>query len=103
LGTTPAVAAGVANHKWTIEDLVAMMERLQEREIQAEERKMRSISIEAISCAALLLIGFATLLLTISQIGSSMSQQGLAFTLLPSAIAFGAIFIGCCQRGKNSN
>ena len=62
---------------------------------------MRSISIEDISCAALLLIGFPTLLLTISQIGSSMSQQGLAFTLLPSAIAFGATFIGCCQRGKN--
>lgn len=32
LGTTPAVAAGVANHKWSIEDLVAMMERLESRE-----------------------------------------------------------------------
>jgi hypothetical protein len=31
LGTTPAVAGGVANHIWTIGDLVAMMERLEER------------------------------------------------------------------------
>lgn len=32
LKTTPAVAAGVTDHKWTMEDLVAMMERLQETE-----------------------------------------------------------------------
>jgi hypothetical protein len=27
--TTPAMAAGVADHGWTMEDLIAMMERLQ--------------------------------------------------------------------------
>ncbi len=32
LKTTPAVAAGVTDHRWTMEDLVAMMERLQENE-----------------------------------------------------------------------
>jgi IS1 family transposase len=32
LGTTPAVAAGVASHPWTMEDLVAMMERLASQE-----------------------------------------------------------------------
>ena len=31
--TTPAMAAGMANYVWTMEDLVAMMERLQENEI----------------------------------------------------------------------
>lgn len=31
LGTTPAMAAGMANQKWTMEDLLAMMERLQEK------------------------------------------------------------------------
>jgi hypothetical protein len=29
--TTPAMAAGVADHVWTIEDLIAMMERMEER------------------------------------------------------------------------
>jgi len=32
LKTTPAVAAGVTDHRWTMEDLIAMMERLQETE-----------------------------------------------------------------------
>ncbi len=32
LKTTPAVAAGVTDHRWTMEDLIAMMERLQENE-----------------------------------------------------------------------
>jgi IS1 family transposase len=32
LKTTPAVAAGVTDHKWTMEDLIAMMERLQENQ-----------------------------------------------------------------------
>ena len=30
--TTPAMAAGVTDHRWTMEDLIAMMERLQENE-----------------------------------------------------------------------
>lgn len=30
--TTPAMAAGVCDHVWTMEDLIAMMERLQESE-----------------------------------------------------------------------
>jgi hypothetical protein len=33
LKTTPAIAAGVANHRWTMEDLIAMMERLEENQI----------------------------------------------------------------------
>jgi IS1 family transposase len=32
LGTTPAVAAGVASHVWTVEDLIAMVERLNSQE-----------------------------------------------------------------------
>jgi len=32
LKTTPAIAAGVANHRWTVEDILAMSERLQENE-----------------------------------------------------------------------
>jgi IS1 family transposase len=32
LKTTPAIAAGVTDHRWTMEDLIAMMERLQETE-----------------------------------------------------------------------
>jgi IS1 family transposase len=31
LKMTPAVAAGIADHRWTVEDLLAMTERLQER------------------------------------------------------------------------
>ena len=60
--------------------------------------------IEGVSCAALTLIGFGAILLALSQLGEfNASRQGIAFTLLPSALAFGAIFIGCCWRGKNSN
>jgi hypothetical protein len=31
--TTPAMEAGLTGHVWTIEDILAMMERLQENEI----------------------------------------------------------------------
>jgi hypothetical protein len=30
--TTPAMQAGIASHVWTMEDLLAMVERLQENE-----------------------------------------------------------------------
>jgi hypothetical protein len=32
LRTTPAVAAGVASHVWNVEDLIAMVERLNSQE-----------------------------------------------------------------------
>jgi hypothetical protein len=32
LKRTPAMASGIADHRWTMEDLIAMMQRLSENE-----------------------------------------------------------------------
>jgi hypothetical protein len=51
-----------------------------------------------------MITGCAALLLAFSEmLGQTPSAFGATFALLVSAVAFGAMFLGCCQSMKNQN